>query len=105
MLRDYIMKHTLELFNVFRDMTARERAETYFDVLKHLGHNIKQVHSDLYFCRGHTYTSEQLLEEIKETSSSLSNPAKSNSVPTVSVNIKELALNALNVVLPSPGSP
>ena len=64
MLGNYTMKHTLELFNVFRDMTTRERAETYFDVLKHLGHNIKQVHHDLYFYKGHTYTSEQLLEEI-----------------------------------------
>lgn len=26
-----------------------------------IGHNIKQVHSDLYFYGGHTYTSEQLL--------------------------------------------
>ena len=43
------MRHTLELFNVFRDMTTRERAETYFDVLKHLGHNIKQVHPHSYF--------------------------------------------------------
>lgn len=58
------MRHTLDLFNVFRDMTTRERAETYFDVLNHLGHNIKQIHPDLYFYKGHTYTSEQLLEEI-----------------------------------------
>ena len=64
MLGNYTMKHTLELFNVFRDMTTREQAETYFDVLKHLGHNIKQAHSDLYFYNGYTYTSEQLLEEI-----------------------------------------
>ena len=28
------MRYTLELFNVFRDMTARERAEAYFDVVK-----------------------------------------------------------------------
>ena len=54
----------MDLFNVFRDMTTRERAETYFDVLKHLRHNIKQVHPDLYFYKGHAYTSEQLLEEI-----------------------------------------
>lgn len=58
------MRHTLDLFNVFRDMTIRERAETYFDVLKHLGRNIKQVHSDLYFYNGRTYTAEELLEEI-----------------------------------------
>lgn len=64
MLGNYTMKHTLELFNVFRDMATRERAETYFEVLKHLEHNIKQVHSDLYFYKGNTYTSEQLLEEI-----------------------------------------
>ena len=44
------MRHTLYLFNVFRDMTSIERAETYFDVLKHLGHNIKQVHHDLSKC-------------------------------------------------------
>lgn len=29
------MRHTLDLFNVFRDMTARERAETYFDVVNY----------------------------------------------------------------------
>ena len=44
------MRHTLDLFNVFRDMTTRERAETYFDVLNHLGHNIKQIHHNLSKC-------------------------------------------------------